>query len=106
MTTSLPGRRSPALGWLIMTDEDFMARFVAVTSGEAEDCRWTIRVGGTPDDFYTILMIERSDGGVSGGGAGGPTLWRDRLFNVATGTSDEGPIWIVGRSHPSVTRIF
>ncbi len=67
--------------------------------------RWTLRAGGTGEEFGTFLETSHPDGRPDGGGMGGPPLWPDSIMNVYAGGSDTGMRRIVVRADPRVARL-
>jgi hypothetical protein len=83
-----------------------MSRLSAVAHGGVGDDQWTIRVGGDVEDLYTILIVELANGHILGGGiGGGPVLQPGRAMEFCTGIGDDGPLYLVGRADPAITRI-
>jgi hypothetical protein len=68
------------------------------------DLRWTLLVGGTADDLYTIVEVILPDGCRTDGGLGAqPTYPRHRV-NYATHHGERCAA-IVGRAKPEIYRI-
>lgn len=67
--------------------------------------RWTLRAGGTSDEFGTFLETIHLDGRRDEGGMAGPPLWPGSIMNVYTGGSDTGMRRIVVRADPRVARL-
>jgi hypothetical protein len=67
--------------------------------------RWTVKAGGSADRFVTLLEVELPDGRRHGVGSAGPLLPANHVVEVSTGIFEDGPLHLIGRSHPSIDRI-
>jgi len=68
--------------------------------------RWYLRVGGSAEDYYTLLETVHPDGHRDEGGMGGPVLYPGHLLNVYTGRADQGFLRVVVRADPRVRRLW
>ncbi len=85
---------------------DFPPLVTAAAGRSAGGAQWTINVGGTRADCLTVMEIEFTDGRPgAGGGLGGPALTTGRLMNMSWHRSDSGVAFVVGRVHPSISRV-
>jgi hypothetical protein len=78
---------------------------VAAHGLSRQGARWTVKVGGTRSECWTIMEIEFPDGQKAGGGGmGGPALPAGHMVNCSVHTED-GLHYVVGRVHPAVRRV-
>jgi len=68
--------------------------------------RWYLRVGGSAEDYYTLLETVHLDGHRDEGGMGGPVLYPGCLLNVYTGIADQGSLRVIVRADPRVRRLW
>ena len=66
---------------------------------------WYLKVGGSAEDYLTLLETVHLDGHRDEGGMGGPALHPGRLLNVYTGRSDRGYLRVIVRADPTVQRL-
>ncbi len=66
---------------------------------------WLLKVGGTADDYYTLVETVHVDGHRDEGGMGGPLLHSGQYLNIYTGGSDEGLRRLIVRSDSQVQRL-
>ncbi len=77
-----------------------------VAEGEtARGERWSLKAGGSAQDYYTLLETIYPDGHHDEGGMGGPAIYPRSLFNVYTGRADEGPLRVIVRADRRVRRL-
>ena len=68
--------------------------------------RWTLRAGGSDENYSTMLRTEDAAGVIDNGGMGGPKLWAPQRLNVYSGGNpDRGPRGVVVRCDPSIVRL-
>ena len=65
-----------------------------------------LKVGGTAEDYYTLLETVHPDGRRDEGGMGGPVLDPGRLLKVHTGRTGDGDLRVVVRADSRVQRLF
>lgn len=76
-----------------------------IGSGAVQDINWTLEAGGDDDGYWTGLEVTGPNEYRCGGGMAGPKLYGEDLINTYTGRCDDGPLGIVVRSRPEVTRV-
>ena len=59
--------------------------------------RWTLRAGGSDENYSTMLRTEDAAGVIDNGGMGGPKLWAPQRLNVYSGGN---PDRVPGRGCP------
>jgi hypothetical protein len=67
--------------------------------------RWTVRAGGTPEDYYTLLRTVHPGGHSDEGGMGGPLLYAGRSLNTYIGQADGGLFRVLARTATPVRRL-
>ena len=76
-----------------------------IGSGSFRDIQWTLEAGGDEDGYWTGLRVTGPGDYRCSGGMAGPKLWGDDLICSYSGRSDAGPLGIVVRARPQVTRV-
>jgi len=91
---------------LFFAGEATVSETRTIGSGSVRDFQWTLEAGGEDAGYWTGLeVIGPSDYRCSGGMAG-PKLWGEDVICTYGGRSDEGPLGIVVRADPAVTRVM
>jgi hypothetical protein len=75
-----------------------------IGSGAVRDVRWILEAGGDDDGYWTGLEVIGPADYLCRGGMAGPKLCGEDVLNTYTGRSDDGPLGIVVRADPAVTR--
>ena len=76
---------------------------VIVNGTTAQGERWSLRVGGDDDNYWTGFEIEDHAGSVSSGGMAGPKLCVDDRLNVWTGGNPDRRLIV--RCDPDITQL-
>ena len=67
---------------------------------------WVIEVGGTDEEFSTILTVRQGELVLSSSGMAGPKLYDGDLVNASYGVTDDQPCIEVLRADPAVDRVL
>jgi hypothetical protein len=66
---------------------------------------WVLTIGGTADDYYTLLKTVYPDGKCDEGGFGGPALYPGSVLNTYTGVRSRGLRLALARTATRVDRV-
>ena len=66
---------------------------------------WVLKVGGSAEDYHTLLETVHLDGHHDEGGMGGPPLYPGEYLNTYTGGSDQGLRRVIVRCDSQIRRL-